>query len=117
MLVLQLYFGPDVDLDAIDYNLRWLNNCELCKKSFANRAYLQKHQRKVHPEFFCSICGKTYALKRNLLVHFKIWHQQQLPRRPNFLCSVCGKTYASKSTLGVHMKKSHPIEYLRMTSI
>lgn len=119
----QVYCGPDVDLDAIDYNLRWLNSCELCNKSYANRTHLQKHQREAHPEFLCSICRKTYSSQKNLLVHLKIWHKLQvtLPtrriRRPNFLCSVCGRTYASKNTLGVHMKKSHPIEYLRMASI
>ena len=110
----QVYCGPDVDLDAIDYNLRWLNSCELCNKSYANRTHLQKHQREAHPEFLCSICRKTYSSQKNLLAHLKIWHKLQvtLPtrriRRPNFLCSVCGKTYASKNTLGVHMKKSHP---------
>ena len=126
--------GPDVDLDAIDYNLPWLNTCELCNKSYANRRYLQQHQRRNHPpSFLCSICGKTYAGQSYFLIHLKIckdlftlkkiWHhQQQVPRarrarRPNFLCSVCGKTYTIKSSLVFHMKKSHPLEYLRTTSI
>ena len=126
--------GPDVDLDAIDYNLPWLNTCELCNKSYANRRYLQQHQRRNHPpSFLCSICGKTYAGQSYFLIHLKICkdlftlkkirhHQQQVPRarrarRPNFLCSVCGKTYTIKSSLVFHMKKSHPLEYLRTTSI
>ena len=128
---------PDVDLDAIDYNLPWLNTCELCNKSYANRRYLQQHQRRNHPpSFLCSICGKTYAGQSYFLIHLKICkdlftlkkirhHQQQVPRprrarrarRPNFLCSVCGKTYTIKSSLVFHMKRSHPLEYLDTTSI
>ena len=74
----------DVNLDSIDKTLRWLNNCEICKRNFVSRQALNQHHLRIHS-------GKT----------------------PKFLCSKCGKTYTSKSSLDSHEKVCHLLEYLK----
>ena len=47
----------------------------------------------------CSVCGKTFSKKYNMMVHMRI-HTGECP----FECSVCGKRFNQKSSLKSHLK-------------
>ena len=87
----------DVDLDAIDYNLPWLNKCETCNKTYVNRSGLLAHQRRAHfqnrPIFLCALCGKKYLTKKGLSLHvltIHIHHEEKSTepktKNPNAYC-------------------------------
>ena len=85
MYKLHLTRDFDVDLDAIDCHLKWLNYCQRCSMTFSTRNCLKKHHVRVHSEnapkpFLCSICGKTYTTRGNLNKHHKQNHiHENLP--------------------------------------
>ena len=62
--------------------------------------------RKQHSEdgkaFACEHCGKSFALKSNLVIHQKT-HDLDKP----FGCDKCEKTYKQRNSLREHVLKSH----------
>ncbi|XP_073966060.1 zinc finger and BTB domain-containing protein 41-like [Choristoneura fumiferana] len=79
--------------------------CNLCSKSFLQRASLKLHVDGVHsrePRHACGVCGemfKTRIAKRN---HERVKHEGIPPAR-NKVCDHCGKAFTNKSTLLDHI--------------
>ena len=67
---------------------------------------IERHLRKQHSEdgkaFACEHCGKSFALKSNLVIHQKT-HDLDKP----FGCDKCEKTYKQRNSLREHVLKSH----------
>jgi uncharacterized Zn-finger protein len=75
--------------------------CEICFKSFSDRAYLRTHMQlhtgiRAHR---CKLCTKAFARRRELLRHEKV-HSGERP----FACSVCAKRFSRRDKLTRHEK-------------
>ncbi|PNF33203.1 hypothetical protein B7P43_G11694 [Cryptotermes secundus] len=75
--------------------------CEVCFKSFSDRAYLRTHMQlhtgiRAHR---CNLCTKAFARRRELLRHEKV-HSGERP----FACSICGKRFSRRDKLTRHEK-------------
>ncbi|KAM4035044.1 uncharacterized protein ACNLHF_021740 [Anomaloglossus baeobatrachus] len=75
--------------------------CSECGKCFAEKFYLDAHQRihKGNKPFSCSECGKCFSHKSGLFRH----HRTHTGEKP-FLCSECGKCFSVKSKLITHQR-------------
>ncbi|KAI8433203.1 hypothetical protein MSG28_015294 [Choristoneura fumiferana] len=73
--------------------------CELCNKTFKNKAYRHTHMQ-IHTrvkEFSCEMCQKTFANFTNLEKHMKV-HSEK-----GRTCTVCGKEFKTQANLARHM--------------
>ncbi|XP_021927840.1 zinc finger protein 32-like isoform X2 [Zootermopsis nevadensis] len=75
--------------------------CEVCFKSFSDRAYLRTHMQlhtgvRAHR---CNLCSKAFVRRRELLRHEKV-HSGERP----FGCSACGKRFSRRDKLTRHEK-------------
>ncbi|KAJ4446848.1 hypothetical protein ANN_13547 [Periplaneta americana] len=75
--------------------------CEVCFKSFSDRAYLRTHMQlhtgiRAHR---CNLCSKAFARRRELLRHEKV-HSGERP----FGCGICGKRFSRRDKLTRHEK-------------
>jgi len=82
--------------------------CDKCKKDFASEVKLNMHIK--HCTFGqtlqCKICNKTFANKRNLRDHIKIFHEEEPVKEESkyhFPCTECDKVFYKKSNLTSHM--------------
>lgn len=79
--------------------------CYLCKVRFSHEN-LQSHFKTVHKgrkPFKCTICNKTFMMKRTLADHISTVHEGK-----NLLqCSHCVKTFGYKTSLDDHISKVH----------
>lgn len=108
--------------------------CDICTKSFFDKAYLVEHMRRIHmtellAEYSCDKCSKVFSLKAKLRIHQrnhsesarkhvckvcdkKFITREKLTRhelvhsdsRP-YVCSLCSNGYKSSYALKNHMKK------------
>lgn len=79
--------------------------CELCDKSFAQKAYVMKHTILVHHgqwPYVCELCPKSFCNATSLTDHIKSVHQGV-----RFECSSCKKWFSLKSTLQNHIRTIH----------
>uniref|UniRef100_H2Y7A9 Zinc finger protein n=1 Tax=Ciona savignyi TaxID=51511 RepID=H2Y7A9_CIOSA len=69
-----------------------LYDCSLCGKSFKRKSDLVVHDRRLHSTkpFKCSVCCKSFALDRELRIHTRI-HTDGYA----YKCASCGKTFTS----------------------
>ncbi|XP_008401040.1 zinc finger protein 343-like isoform X2 [Poecilia reticulata] len=86
--------------------------CEICKRGFAELAFLKIHY-KAHrwEQPFCETCGKHFTSEYSRKCHLKI-HQRK--RAKPFYCGLCKKKFACHSTKKSHMKRhkeQEPILY------
>lgn len=81
--------------------------CQKCKKNYTSEVKLNMHIK--HCTFGqtlqCKICNKTFANKRNLRDHTKIFHEEQIKEESkyHFPCPECDKVFYKKSNLTSHM--------------
>ncbi|XP_040292110.1 zinc finger protein Xfin-like [Bufo bufo] len=76
-------------------------SCSVCGKCFTQKSNLIVHQR-IHTRekpYSCSECGKCFSHKSNLVQHRRI-HTGQRPHT----CSECGKCFIKKSDLVKHQR-------------
>jgi len=82
--------------------------CDKCKKDFSSEVKLKMHVK--HCTFGqtlqCKTCNKTFANKRNLRDHTKIFHQAEPIKEESkyhFPCTECDKVFYKKSNLTSHL--------------
>jgi len=81
--------------------------CDKCKKNYTSEVKLNMHVK--HCTFGltlqCKICNKTFANKRNLRDHTKIFHEDTMKEESkyHFPCTECDKIFYKKSNLTSHM--------------
>ncbi|PIO14618.1 hypothetical protein AB205_0163440 [Aquarana catesbeiana] len=76
-------------------------SCSVCGKLFTNKRELLKHKKyhTVERPYSCSECGKCYTSKQNLRTH-QYSHTGERP----YSCSECGKYFTVKKNLIRHQK-------------
>ena len=75
--------------------------CDKCKKSFTTRKLLNQHL-KLHGDFSCTKCLKTFSLKSELL---SLKHLCNTIHDVN--CSLCGKRFRFKGEMKRHIRAFH----------
>lgn len=79
--------------------------CYMCKVRFSHEN-LQSHFKTVHKgrkPFKCTVCNKTFMMKRTLTDHISAVHEGK-----NLLqCPYCVKTFGYKTSLDDHISKVH----------
>ncbi|XP_077471856.1 uncharacterized protein LOC144086001 [Stigmatopora argus] len=73
--------------------------CSDCGERFGRRPDLLYHKNTCRSPFSCSLCGKVFPMKSNLVEHMKN-HYGDKP----FKCSTCSKTFTQKYSLKRHMR-------------
>ncbi|KAL7304526.1 hypothetical protein TKK_0003312 [Trichogramma kaykai] len=86
--------------------------CDVCRKSFRFKSYLQRHIDSVHRKMrhACDVCQKTFSSKSNLRKHIDSVHYQacQIFAYITHACETCGKTFGHKRNLKDHQIAHHP---------
>ncbi|XP_014227545.1 zinc finger protein 227-like [Trichogramma pretiosum] len=80
-------------------------SCDICKKTFKHKPYLNVHIGSVHygrKPHKCDICGKSFAQKVNLKAHVNAIHE-----RIAYPCDICEKTFSRKYYLKIHIDSFH----------
>ncbi|XP_061725823.1 zinc finger protein 615-like isoform X10 [Cydia pomonella] len=85
------------------------HKCDICSKTFFNKAYLKKHQI-THSDvrdYACDVCGKKFRWKKNLASHMDMHNDLR-----RFVCPHCGDAFVQHSSLAWHVTKRHPTNVL-----
>ena len=108
-----------------------LKTCDICLKSFANKADLNAHAKTHQLPLSCLICHKGFARKDSLIRHSLLHDNEKsyecsscdesFKRKDHlfrhikthqsnkqlFSCDYCGKSYTLNHNLQAHMKNNH----------
>ncbi|CAG0901985.1 unnamed protein product [Cyprideis torosa] len=79
--------------------------CVKCEAEFLTTERAIKHVTTC-TSCDCEICGETYQLERDLMIHKKTKH----PESPLYYCKECHKSFKSKPGLTCHEKANHPLD-------
>ncbi len=74
--------------------------CNICKKPFRDKKYLEAHKWKHSNErrkYDCAICGASYLQGQGLKQHYKV-HEH------GFECSICKRPFSMERSLKFHVK-------------
>ncbi len=96
---------------------RRLYICKFCRKRFARKYDLRRHELAIHNKSFryqCEQCGKGFMDSHALQLHIDKHHREGQKagdsdsKCPLVTCPVCSKQYARKYELEAHMQRLHP---------
>lgn len=81
--------------------------CTTCGKTFGWESALYRHNA-LHQgiKYTCSVCGKAYAQRGNLMLHAKKEHEERNPDNIN-VCDECGKEFNYRESLRLHIGNKH----------
>lgn len=74
--------------------------CKLCPRTFGSSSVLNVHYTHTHrdkPQYECEVCGRCFAVKRELATHRRL-HDGQ----PTHRCDQCQKEFGTKQLLRKH---------------
>ena len=89
------------DITATPKVNKALFECDICKKGFDYKNYLNRHKR-IHAgkaNFECEICKKSFSSKRDLKRHERI-HTGEVP----YECKICKKRFKRSCALKRHQR-------------
>ncbi|XP_058455969.1 zinc finger protein Xfin-like [Malaya genurostris] len=89
--------------------------CNLCSRSFKNRANLWEHNR-LHTgklPFKCNDCDTTFSRLKSLMAHQEKYHSKTSTEDPplRLKCKFCPRVFPRKGDRTQHMKMGHPDLY------
>lgn len=87
-----------------DFGRGHLVVCDICRKSFSERAY-ERHVRQLHSWYHCDHCHRKYKQKKNLLTHIRKEHLKK--HQPQHACTECGKIFKENCLLTKHVRYMH----------
>ena len=107
--------------------------CQYCKKTFKYELRLRRHIDMRHDEegdkikeHGCTLCFKSFAFSKNLMIHMKMHGKQttvkrhrtkirllQVERSLPYPCRECGKSFISKQGLICHKDFEHQSDHPR----
>jgi hypothetical protein len=77
--------------------------CDICEKSYANKAGLRLHKLHVHEKYSkevpCDVCGISFRTRELLKQHREREHSSE----PKFVCDECGQRFGNSYHLKRHM--------------
>nr|XP_029724085.1 zinc finger protein 782-like isoform X2 [Aedes albopictus] len=86
--------------------------CEICQKTFSNKAALGNHNIHVHKprDHECEICGFRFRLRCRLMKHMQGHERKkQKSKSPSHGSSISSdQKYTSKTKLNQHIRSKHP---------
>ncbi len=100
--------------------------CNICKKNYANKRNLLKHNRKVHnirvgnPSYECSECSFQSCKKKDIISHVKIHGRTKIHGRPirsgncgkRLICPNCNETVQRYADLRKHITSVHNVQLI-----
>ncbi|XP_065076290.1 zinc finger protein 91-like isoform X2 [Ochlerotatus camptorhynchus] len=108
--------GPDaLDATSTSEEAERRFKCNLCSKTFKNRANLWEHNR-LHTgnlPFSCKDCGTTFSRVKSLMAHKQRYHSKDSTEDPplRLQCKFCPRVFPRKGDRTQHMKMGHPDLY------
>ena len=96
--------------------------CEICSKTFSDKANLKKHVQSIHEglkKYSCDICSEKFKQLIAMQRHKKRYHDIEIERKtykprmdlePRLDCPTCGKVFKRFSIVKMHIKNYHSQE-------
>ena len=84
--------------------------CSICKKSFRNLNYLNRHKELHTDQLECSICKKTFKAQNDLDDHFRFClANKTITEQGNAVCEICAAVlYSIKGYRDHFLTHTHP---------
>ena len=86
--------------------IKSLNHCDICDKTFAAKSNLRKHVKIAHSitkNFTCDLCNKTFGQSSGLKIHKQAVHGNTKA----YKCEYCDESFALKIRLKRHSEAIH----------
>lgn len=87
-----------------------LSKCAECGKTFATKAHMQAHVRRIHRKqerLICHVCAKIFTKKERLTAHLLYLHTENPPKHK---CELCHEESATLEAYKRHLKWYHAKE-------
>lgn len=94
------------DSGGLSSNSSELVECNVCKKQFASKSSMQRHQKEVHDRSTsvqCEVCHVVVGSRDRYLRHKREKHEDV----QEYLCVDCNKVYHSKNSYVSHRSRYH----------